>query len=175
MDFDNILLNTLKNEGGVTTDTGGLTNYGITQDTYNSIAPSLGLGKKSVKDLKYGEVKTVYENEFYKKPAIDKLPSIKLQGIMFDWGVNAGTGTAIKKLQEIVGTKPDGKMGKKTLEAVNNYIAENGEESLAFDIMNSRFNHYKSLVESNPEKYGKYAQGWDNRLNAVAKQNKLGV
>lgn len=173
MGFDQILTNTLKNEGGVTTDTGGLTNYGVTQKTYDAVAPELGLDKKSVKDLKYGEVKKVYENEYYKKPAIDQLPSEKLQGIMFDWGVNAGTGTAIKNLQTIVGVKADGKMGKKTLAAVNDYVATHGEDSLAFDVMNARFKHYQSLIQSNPAKYGQYEQGWDNRLNNVAKQNNL--
>ena len=99
MGFDAILTHTLQNEGGVTTDTGGLTNYGITQNTYGSVDPALGRPNKSVKDLKYGEVKKVYESEFYKKPNIDKIPSEKVQGVLFDWGVNAGTGTAIKKLQ----------------------------------------------------------------------------
>ena len=170
MDFDHILTDTLKLEGGVTTDTGGLTNYGITQKTYNAVAPNLGLPKKSVKDLGYGEVKTIYENEFYKKPKYDLLPTYKIQGLMFDWGVNAGTGTATKKLQEIVGTKADGKFGKKTLEAVNKYIEEKGEQALAFEILSSRLNHYTELINSNPEKYGKYENGWINRINHLAQK-----
>lgn len=172
MGFDAILTNTLGFEGGVTTDTGGLTNYGITQNTYNAVASELGLEKKSVKDLKYGEVRKVYENEYFKKPNIDKLPSEKIQAMMFDWGVNAGTGTAIRKLQELVGAKPDGKMGKKTLEAVNKYITEKGEDTLAFDVMNSRYQHYQNLIQSNPEKYAKYENGWMNRLNKLAEKYK---
>jgi len=170
MGFDAILTHTLGNEGGLTTDTGGLTNYGITQNTFDTVAPELGLEKKSVKDLKYGEVRKVYESEYYKKPAIDQIPSEKIQGLMFDWGVNAGTGTAIKKLQEIVGAKADGKIGKKTLAAVNQYIADKGEESLAFDILSSRTNHYNQLVQSNPQKYGAYEHGWMNRINKLAQQ-----
>ena len=172
MTFDQMLNTTLKLEGGVTTDTGGLTNYRVTQKTYDSVAPSLGLPKKSVKDLKYGEVRSVYENEFYKKPRIDQLPTEKIQGLMFDWGVNAGSGTAIKKLQEIVGAKADGKIGKKTIAAVNQYIQENGEDTLAFNILNSRLNHYTELVTSAPEKYGKYEQGWTNRINYLAERYK---
>jgi lysozyme family protein len=170
MGFDAILTHTLGNEGGVTTDTGGLTNYGITQDTFNAVAPDLGLPNKSVKDLKYGEVRKIYESEYYKKPKIDQLPSDKVQGLMFDWGVNAGTGTAIKKLQELVGTKADGKIGKKTVEAVNTYIEANGEDALVFDILNSRTNHYSNLVQSNPQKYGQYEHGWMNRINKLAQR-----
>lgn len=170
MGFDTILTNTLKNEGGVTTDTGGLTNYGITQNTYNSVAPVLGLPNKSVKDLKYGEVRKVYEDSYYVKPKINKLPSEKVQGLMFDWGVNAGTGTAIRKLQELVGTKPDGKIGKKTIEAVNTYIEANGEDALVFDILSARTNHYNSLINANPQKYAPYQHGWMNRIGKLAQQ-----
>jgi lysozyme family protein len=168
MSFDQILNTTLKLEGGITTDTGGLTNYGVTQSTYDSVAPNLGLPKKSVKDLKYGEVRAVYENEFFKKPGYDLLPSEKIQGLMFDWGVNAGTTTATKKLQEIVGAKVDGKFGKKTAEAVNKYIEENGEDSLALSILSSRLDHYSKLIEENPAKYAKYENGWINRVNYLA-------
>ena len=84
MGFDAILTNTLGYEGGVTTDTGGLTNYGITQNTYNAVASELGLETKSVKDLKYGEVRKIYENEYFKKPNIDKIPSEKVQTALFD-------------------------------------------------------------------------------------------
>jgi lysozyme family protein len=63
MAFDNILVNTLKNEGGETTDSGGHTNFGVTQSTYDAVAPNLSLPKKNVKDLKYGEVRKVYEEE----------------------------------------------------------------------------------------------------------------
>ena len=170
MAFDQILNTTLKLEGGVTTDSGGLTNYGITQKTYNAVAPSLGLPKKSVKDLKYGEVRKVYESEFYKKPKYDLLPSERIQGLMFDWGVNAGAGTATKILQEIVGSKADGKIGKNTIEAYKKYVEEKGEDTLAFEILSRRLGHYSSLIENNPEKYAQYENGWTNRINFLAER-----
>jgi len=174
MAFDQILNTTLKLEGGLNKKEvgGGVSNYGITQETYNSVAPKIGLPKKNVKDLKYGEVRSVYENEFYKNPKIDQLPTEKIQGLIFDWGVNAGSGAAIKKLQEIVGTKADGKIGKKTIEAVNQYIEDNGEDMLAFNILSSRLNHYNELVKSDPQKYGYWEQGWVNRINYLAERYK---
>jgi lysozyme family protein len=174
MGFDQILTNTLKNEGGFTVDQGGRTNYGVTQKTYDGVAKELGLEHKDVTQLKYGDVRKVYESEFWKKPGISNLPSEKIQGIMFDWGVNSGTTTPIKKLQEIVGATPDGKMGKKTIAAVNKYIEIYGEDSLAFDVMNARLNFNQSLITKNPTKYGASEKGWDNRLNNVADQNNLG-
>jgi len=172
MPFDQILNTTLKLEGGLNKKEvgGGISNYGITQKTYNSVAPQLGLPNKNVKDINYGEVRSVYENEYYKKPKYNQLPTERIQGLMFDWGVNAGTGTATKKLQQIVGTKPDGKIGKKTLEAVNKYISEKGEDALAFDILSSRANHYQELIASDPNKYGYWEEGWNNRINYLAKR-----
>jgi lysozyme family protein len=169
MPFDKNLATTLKFEGGLTTDTGGLTNYGIRQDIYNVYTKENKLPNKSVKELKYGDVRDFYETEYYKKPGINLLPE-EIQGVVFDSAVNLGQGTTIKQLQTIVGSKVDGALGKKTASAVNEYIKKNGLDDLKFELLNTRFNHYKNLVEKNPEKYGKYFNGWTNRLESLAKQ-----
>lgn len=173
MSFDNILSNTLKNEGGETTDSGGHTNYGVTQSLYDAVSPSLGLPKKNVRDLKYGEVSKVYEEEFYKKPKIDRLPSEKLQGLVFDYAVNAGAGNAIKRLQKIVGTTEDGSIGKQTISAVKAYIDKYGEDILGRELIMERANHYADLIAADPQKYGRYENGWMNRLANLQKQYNL--
>jgi lysozyme family protein len=165
--FDKDLVNTLRYEGGVTTDTGGLTNYGIRQDIYNSYTKANKLQNKSVKELNYGEVRDFYETEYYKKPQIDKLPE-NLQGVIFDSAVNLGQGTAIKQLQSEVGAKADGKIGEKTIKAVNDYIKNNGEDKLIREVIYSRMSHYQHLSQTNPEKYGKYFDGWYNRIQDLA-------
>jgi lysozyme family protein len=170
MSFDKNLINTLNYEGGVTVDSGGLTNYGVRQDIYNSYTKLNKLPSKSVKELNYGEVRDFYENEYYKKPQIDKLPE-SIQGIVFDSAVNLGQGTTVKHLQEIVGSKPDGIIGKKTLAAINEYIKNNDEDSLKVDLLNRRITHYKRLVEQNPAKYEKYLNGWMNRIGDLTNKS----
>lgn len=174
MPFDTILTNTLKNEGsepGKEAD-GTPVRYGIQQKTYDSLAPKLGLDKKSVNDLKYGEVRKIYEEEYFKKPRLNEIPSERIQGVVFDHGVNSGAATAVRKLQEIVGAKPDGIMGKQTGAKVASYIEANGEDALVGELLQARLNHYQNLIAQDPEKYGQYERGWTNRISAVAEQNK---
>lgn len=172
-DFIPILMNTLQHEGGETWDTGGHTNYGVTQDTYNNYAKVNQLPNKNVKDLGFGDVKNVYFTEYFKKPKFDAIPSDKVAGVLFDFGVNAGVGKATKELQKVVGVKPDGKIGKQTINAVDTYIKKNGEDFLASQLLNARANHYLELVTANPQKYGKYQQGWLNRISKLKEQYKL--
>jgi len=164
MPFDRDLANTLKFEGGVTTDTGGLTNYGVRQDLYDSYTKTNKLPHKDVRELKYGDVRDYYESEYFKKPKIDKLPEA-LQGVVFDSAVNLGQGRTIKHLQETIGVKADGIVGKDTLNAVKEYIEKHGDNHLKVELLNKRITHYKTLVEQNPAKYEKYIDGWMNRIS----------
>ena len=170
MGFDAILVNTLQNEGGYTVDNGGPTNYGVTQKTYDAVAPEVGLKPKNVKDLKYGEVRKIYEKEFYEKPKINEIKSEKLQGVVFDFAVNAGPQTAISRLQSVVGAEPDGVIGKKTLKAVNDYLEKYGEDILSREVIMARAGHYYELAQADPEKYGPNMNGWLNRLANLQKQ-----
>lgn len=172
-EFRDILHNTLRLEGGETADNGGHTNYGITQGTYNAVAPALGLANKNVHDLNYGDVRKVYESEYYKKPKIAAISSPRVRGILFDHAVNSGNASAIKTLQNIVGVKADGIMGKKTLAAVDKYIADNSEDSLANDLLNSRQAFMTHLAISNPMKYQKNYNGWMNRIQKLKNQYQL--
>jgi lysozyme family protein len=171
--FDTILTNTLQHEGGETTDTGGHTNYGITQKTFDNYADRNNIARKNVKGLKYGEVRSVYEKDFYKGPKIDQLPSEKLKGVVFDYAVNSGPSRAIRDLQDIVGVKSDGKLGAKTLEAVNDFIASNGEDLLSNMVLNSRAGFMNNLVMADPQKYGEYQNGWMNRIRNLKQQYNL--
>lgn len=166
MNFPQILSETLKFEGGQANDSGGKTNAGVTQKTYDAYAAANKLPRKSVNDLSFGEVHDMYKDEFFQKPKFDKLPE-KVAGVMFDYGVNSGTGTATKDLQKIVGVKADGIIGKKTLSAMDKYIAKNGEDSLTDAVMTSRENLMTNLVTQDPVKYGAYEQGWSNRTQAL--------
>lgn len=163
--FNRILNNTLTLEGGLTFDSGGLTNYGVTQKTYDDFRTKNKLPKASVKEIKYGEVQDLYYKDFY-KGKFDSL-SEKVAGVMFDFGVNSGPQTAAKVLQRIVGAEDDGIIGPKTLAAVEEYIKEKGEDSLKSAVIDERANFMKNLIIGDPEKYSGYAKGWDNRIGRM--------
>jgi len=174
MSFDKDLINTLRYEGGITNDNGVLTNYGIRQDIYDFYLKSNKLPNKSVKDLNYGEVRDFYEKEYYKKPKIDQLPE-DIQGLVFDSSVNLGQVTTIKQLQRVVGSKPDGIVGKNTIKAIDNFIKNNSMERLKEEIIYSRADHYQLLHSSKPERYGKYTEGWMNRLRDLSAKNGIEI
>lgn len=165
--FNDVFLNTLKLEGGKTVDTGGVTNMGVTQSAWDAYSATNKIPRESVNSLKVGEVKKFYRDEYWDKPKISSIPSPKVASLVFDYGVNAGTGTAIKALQEVVGVKQDGKLGKRTIEAINSYIEDMGEETLAQSLLGQRQQYYDTLVFQDPNKYSPYRDGWSNRIEKL--------
>jgi lysozyme family protein len=174
MGFDTVLTTTLAAEGGFTSNDVSPTNMGIRQDVYDAYTAEKKLPKTDVRELSknYDAVRTFYKDEYWDKPKLNELPE-KTASVLFDYGVNAGTGTAVKKLQEIVGTTPDGVIGKKTIAAVNKYVEDNGEDLLAHSILNKRAEQYVQLATKNPAKYEKYLEGWMNRINKQKQINGL--
>lgn len=168
--FNNYLNNLLGVEGGYTVDHRGATNYGISQPTYDGYIKTKKRPIKKVKDLSYGEVKDFYQEEFFTKPKIDLIEPISKDaaGILFDYSVNAGSSKAIKDLQALVGAKPDGVIGPKTLKAVEKYVSKNGDMALRKSLLKKQAEHYDLLVEKDPETYGKYINGWKNRVAKTA-------
>ena len=165
-DFDNIWKRTMSEEGGFTIDHAGPTNYGITQSTYDSYRKSKGQRLQDVKTISPVEAKDIARHDFYEKPKINQLPK-NISSALFDFGYNAGPKTAIKTLQEAVGTKADGVIGPNTIKALNDKINQVGEKAVIKNIIDQRENHYRSLIESNPEKYKKFENGWFNRLKRL--------
>lgn len=168
-DFKKVLNQTLQFEGGYTEDSGGKTNYGVRQDIYDAYAKQNKMESKDVRNLKYGEVKDFYKKNYWEDPKINMLPR-EISASVFDYGVNAGQGTAIKAVQNIIGTKADGIIGKKTIAAINKYVEKNGVKELHKKILDNRVEHYNNLVISNPQKYSKYLSGWLNRVNTISQR-----
>jgi len=164
--FDKIFQRTLGFEGGYTVDHAGPTNYGVTQGTFDAYRRKNGMPIKSVKEISIDEAKDVYRRDYYEGPGFYQLNE-EVGGVLFDYGVNAGPRVAAKALQRAVGSVPDGVIGPVTIEAVNKFIKKNGEGSLIEQILVSREKHNQSLIDSNHEKYGKFAKGWQNRVNKL--------
>ena len=102
MNFDEAFSRLLGHEGGYVDnpkDPGGETNWGISKRSYPEV---------DIKALSMLDAKAIYLRDFW-NPVGDAHPSIKFQA--FDFAVNSGITTAIRKLQSAIGAADDGHWG----------------------------------------------------------------
>lgn len=160
MSFQDSLTQTLKFEGRYTVDDGGPTNYGITQDTYNSYR------YKSVKEITPTEVAAIYQNQYWLEASCDKVDPIssKMSMCLFDLAANSGTVWARKLLQRAVLVTEDGVIGPLTLDAVTSLVKIN-ENAIVGKFLNVRETYDRSL--KNWDKYG--LSEWLPRINVLRK------
>lgn len=162
--FDRILEVTLSFEGGYT-KRDEPTYKGITQRLYNAYADQHGLELKDVRKLTDREIWEIYYNEFYLRPKLFILP-YEIQGLVFDFGVNSGTGTAVKKLQGMIGTKVDNDIGDNTKKAAVKYLDKYGMNSFVINYNKQRKAWMQQAIVSDPSKKENW-NGWINRLNKL--------
>ena len=87
-DFDKAIEFVLKWEGGLTTDTGGLTKYGISQNAY----PDLDIA-----NLTLDQAKAIYKEDYWDKLHCDNFYTTEAI-VLFDCGVNCGVARTIEWL-----------------------------------------------------------------------------
>ena len=177
---------TLKWEGGycnVAGDAGGETIFGIARNAH----PSLKLWqdvdnyKSSLKPFdksKYKELESLckgngqfmeafyafYKANFWDKIKGDEIESQEVANALYDFAVNSGVKTAVKKIQEALqwkkleGIVADGILGAKTLEAINSI---DGNE-----LCNALCDKRKAFFEEIAKKgqNAKFLKGWLNRV-----------
>jgi lysozyme family protein len=149
-------------------DPGGPTRLGI---TYIDLARHRGIPKKDawrlVKGMDEAECKEIYKKYYWDLNLCDELPA-SIDYFIFDSSLHSGYETAAKWLQRSVGASPDGKIGPKTLAAVNDVAPV----ALLGQLVKRRRDYLKSL-----KLWRTYSRGWTNRVNKVEKRCKkiLGV
>ena len=102
MNFEDAFTRLLGHEGGYSNnskDPGGETNWGISKRSYPDV---------DIKALTKEDAKAIYLRDFW-SPIGEANPAIKFQA--FDFAVNSGIQTAIRKLQAAIGTADDGHWG----------------------------------------------------------------
>lgn len=157
--FDACMPFIFKAEGGYSdnpNDRGGPTNFGITLATLKNYEDNQNLTADDVKKLIPDMAKEIYRTAYWNRMQCGALPA-GLDLEVFDFGVNAGPGEAVKALQKIVGVTPDGSIGPITLAAVRalnprDLISRYSDARLAF---------YKALNQ--PE----FEQGWTTRVAQI--------
>ena len=154
----------LKYEGGIVDDpddAGGFTNKGVTLKTFRSV---YGKDKTredliNITDEQWGKI---FKECYWDKFRADDIESQSVANMAVDWAYNAGVGTVAKKIQNIVGTKPDGIVGSGTLKLINT----KDHKELFEQIKAARILFYKKLVEKKPSNE-KFLKGWLNRTEAI--------
>ena len=121
------------------------TKYGISAMTY----PDL-----DIKNLNLVQAKQIYKRDWWDKINADQIePALVFQ--VWDFAINAGMGTAKRKLQKAVGVVEDGIIGNLTIQAINN--AELNDILLKFNA--ERLKYYTSLST-----WPRYGKGWTLRV-----------
>jgi lysozyme family protein len=143
----------LKNEGGYVNniyDPGGETNFGICKRQYPDI---------DIKNLTRDRAAEIYFKDYWSKMKLEQIDDEELALQLFDMGVNAGTGTAVKIIQRIVGADVDGVIGPQTARMINE-----SDLNLADLYKQERKKYYFSLARNKPN-LQVFIAGWLNRID----------
>jgi Glycosyl hydrolase 108/Predicted Peptidoglycan domain len=147
-------------EGGFSDDRddpGGATNFGITLKTLRAWKNNDSLTVEDIKALTQNQAKEIYRTEYWNRMQCGRLPT-GLDLEVFDFGVNAGPGTAVKALQKIIGVTEDGSIGPITLAALKTFAVD----KLVEEYSDARLEYYKSLKNE-----AKFLVGWESRVSQI--------
>lgn len=121
------------------------TKFGISAMTY----PDL-----DIKNLTLEKAKEIYKRDWWDKLNADSLDTAIVFQV-WDFAINAGMGTAKRKLQKSVGMAEDGIIGPLTLKAIQK--ADLNDILMRFNA--ERLKHYTSLST-----WPRYGKGWTLRV-----------
>ncbi len=165
--FEDSLAEVLRHEGGYVdhpSDPGGATNLGITRKTlarWRRISPWWKLPKEEVRTLKRAEAAKIYRALYWDRcRAALFAPGLDLA--LFDFAVNSGPSRAIRNLQTLIRTRPDGIVGPLTLAAVRAEIAKNSVAGLIKALCQSRLNFLSRL-----RSFATFGRGWTRRVATI--------
>lgn len=154
-------------EGGYVddpSDPGGATQYGISlrylrgKGAAGDIDGDGDIDAADVRALTRTQAEQFFIEDCWHPCRCDEMPA-QIAIAVFDHAVNAGTGSAIRLIQEMLRLKVDGIVGPKTLRAIEH--ADAGE-LLAYYLAR-RARYYRDIVAANSSLV-RFLDGWLNRL-----------
>lgn len=143
--FDQAFDRLMGHEGGLTEnpkDPGGLTNWGISQRSYPNV---------DIRNLTRDGAKAIYLRDFW-QPLGDAPDAIKFQ--VFDFAVNSGIQTAIRKLQAAIEVADDGHWGPVSAAK----LAECDKNDVLMRFIAQRLRFWTAL-----NTWPTFGKGWANR------------
>jgi lysozyme family protein len=159
----------IKDEGGyvlhdVEGDTGGMTYAGIARNKNPHWNGWPYIDRKEFGGPLTGMVRDFYKVEFWDKMRGDEIREQEIANSIFNFGVNAGMSMAVKLAQLVVGATPDGGIGPKTVELLNQQNASDFRKSYAL----TKIARYAEICNKNRTQ-SKFLLGWINRTMAGLK------
>jgi lysozyme family protein len=142
IDFDTSFERLIGNEGGYVNnlqDPGGETNWGISKRSYPDV---------DIKNLTMEGAKQIYLRDFW-EPLGNAPDAVKFQA--FDFAVNSGIQTAVRKLQAAIGVADDGHWGPMSAAA----LAAMDLNDVLMRYVAQRLRFWASLST-----WGSFGKGW---------------
>jgi lysozyme family protein len=104
-------------------------------------------------------VREFYRTEFWDKMRGNEISNQEVANTIFNFGVNAGMSMAVKLAQIVVGATPDGGIGVKTVEKLNQ-ITDGKQFKQAYAL--AKLARYAEICNKNRSQ-SKFLLGWLNR------------
>lgn len=161
--FEACLIEILKHEGGFVNhpkDPGGMTNLGVTKNTYEDWIGH-PVNEKIMRSLTVSHVRALYRAKYWEVVKCDDLPP-GLDLCAFDFAVNAGPNRAARYLQKMVGAAEDGVIGPKTISLVTQYIRSHGRDYAVMHYQDMRRDYYRLL-----KTFPTFGKGWLSRVRDI--------
>lgn len=155
----------LVHEGGFVDhkkDPGGMTNLGVTKQTWQEWVGH-DVSEKDMRRLTPLMVGSLYKRKYWDACRADDLIS-GFDYCVFDFAVNSGPGRSIKILQSCVGATPDGGFGSITLALVKK--AESDPKALIESYCAKRLEFLQSL-----KTFEVFGKGWSRRVAEVKEES----
>ena len=180
--FEKCLKHVFEMEGGYSNhkdDTGGATNFGITQEVFNRWCKKHGSDSYHVNKINKGIAADIYKEEYWDKMRLDELQDEKMALMLFDQGVNCGIYRSTKRAQNIAnyvaGYKlaTDGKMGAISMAHLNDLIKKNKSRRFMFEFVKQTHLFYAKITRNSKKNkffgpdYRSFIVGWTKRANRL--------
>lgn len=145
-------------------DEGGATMCGITLSTFTAWRESHGRPaptKEELRGISDEEWTDIFRARYWNRLKADQIECQAVANIAVDWCWCSGI-VAIKTLQRLCGTTVDGKVGPKTISAVNS----RNPKWLFAQLLQARTEFLQELARKKPTRR-KYLKGWLRRVNSI--------
>lgn len=163
-DFSPAFESMVQNEGGykltnVTNDRGGQTYAGIARNFHSDWPGWVIIDRGDMGNLELSRlVREFYKTTFWDVISGDAIQQQAIAAAIFDFAVNAGAATAAKLAQLVVSAMPDGRIGPKTLTALN--ALDEGVFVLKYAL--AKVARYAEICNKDRSQ-SKFLLGWLNR------------
>jgi secretion activator protein, putative len=166
--IDKLIPHIIKWEGGSKytndpLDRGGATKYGITLNTLISnhydVNKDGNVDINDVKSLQLDDFKVILKKQYWDRWKADDITNQSVANLLVDWTWGSGV-NGIKIPQRLLGVPADGKVGQKTINALNGA----NQRYIYNKVWQARKEFYMKIVANNPSQK-KWLNGWLNRLN----------